>query len=1412
MVPEEFDFPRGGGSSLTALEERQVRKEGILEAEAEIGLEVRLLGTSRSKATNDTEKTGHRIEHLNYKRMVPGMKMFCQVVAIHQVSLIVSLPNQLFGHIPITQISSQLTQRLEKMDQSEAESEVADDDDDDAGDVDLASMFEPGQFLSAVVSAVRPAGTREDVTGSGRPRNERERASRRVELSLIPSEVNAGISTLDLKPGFVLTGAVKSVEDHGYILDLGLPEVPGFISLKDVEKSNPSRKSKFAVGHLLTVCVKKLTENGRTCTVTLDANTIKKSCLSDVSNVGSLVAGTFVQGLVTSVSADGLNLQLLGSFEGTVDVFHLSTPLDSSAVKSGSKVKARILYDVQGSNPPRFALSMNPHIVSLDPIQSLEETYPVGLVLDDVKVVHVDSEWGLIAEISDTVRGFVHISHTSDDHVPSLNAGSGPFKLGTRHRARVLGYHTFDGLLQLSFRTSVIDQKFIRVGDVKVGETVKGTIKKLTESGLFVSLSNNIDGVIWPNHYADIALKHPQKRFKEGSSITCRILGVDAEREKIMLTAKKTLVQSELPIISNMDDVQVGMTTHGVISKILDTGVLVEFYDRIRAFVPLRELSDTPVASNSVSELFPLGKPVKVAILSMDKLAARLMGSIRQALSQKSLPNTDSVSIGDIVSGSLAEIHKDNLLLTLQPIGVRALMSLRNLANHRNTTVPQLRTALKPAEEFTDLVVLSRNAEKGFVIVANQPTGGSTIGRNNALSFDNLTVGQILPGQVVKQGAKGVTVKFTNSLYGSLHPADVADDFESNLFPAVGTTVQACILELQREKKQIILSTRPSRVVSGFSGIIADKEVTALEDLEVGRRLRGFIKSITDHGIFVTVGRNIDARVQIKELFDGFVKDWKDSFRVNQVVEGRILSLNKDTKKLEMTLRSGDLKRQRKSLSEFQEGQKVEGKIKRIEDYGVFIAIPDTSVSGLCHKSEISDVDGVDVQQVLQGFQEGDNVKAIILSIDKEKKRISFGLKPSYFNDEDFQIPAIEDTPEMDVDDEPSRDSDVEMNAEPQSEDEDSGDNDANEVEAEESDEPTLSSHPRAPVIHSSTGSDPSSSARAPALKLSRSFQWNPSTSTQLDDDPSEVSSEEEVAPDSTQKKKRKKKKHVIEEDKTADAHTKLPESTADFERMLLGSPNSSYIWIQYMSFQLQLSEIDKAREIGRRGLQTISFREEGEKLNVWIALLNLENEYGSEESMKKLFLEAAKANDSKTVHLRMASIFEQSQKHEKAEEQLRKTVKKFSKSSKAWTLFAEYYLRNGQAESARALLPRSLQSLEARKHLKTISKFAQLEYKLGDSERGKTIFEGIVDSHPKRWDLWSVYIDMEAVTQNIQGIRNIFDRVLALKMSSHKAKAFFKKWLELERRLGNEEGAEAVKAKAIEWTKRASQTNESTS
>ena len=358
----------------------------------------------------------------------------------------------------------------------------------------------------------------------------------------------------------------------------------------------------------------------------------------------------------------------------------------------------------------------------------------------------------------------------------------------------------------------------------------------------------------------------------------------------------------------------------------------------------------------------------------------------------------------------------------------------------------------------------------------------------------------------------------------------------------------------------------------------------------------------------------------------------------------------------------------------------------------------------------------------LRTFREGDRVKVVILSIDKEKRQLSLGLKPSYFADDDFGSEnedtfgandPVESYGVVEDDYENQDMEDLNTNESPDGHDVALGDLDESSSEDDE-DQMQIDLQEETqtfqPGLACTATRQSTSKNDVPPLKLSGGFQW--SGMHVLDNEPPSESSEESDVDDQGKKKRKRK---VIEQDLTADMHAKTPQSNMDYERLLLGSPNSSYLWIQYMSFQLQLSEVEKARDIGRRALKTTNFQEEQEKLNVWIALLNLENVYGSDETMESTFKDAVRHNDSKTIHLRLASIFDETEKHavrsdtcfawffsrndlQKAEEQYKRTCKKFSHSSKVWTLYAEHLLRKGDVEAARKLLPRSLQSLEKRK------------------------------------------------------------------------------------------------------------------
>lgn len=138
-----------------------------------------------------------------FQRVTVGMKVLGQIVAVEPLALVVSLPNQLFAHVPIAQVSAQLTHTLENMEDVEMNSSDDDEEESSSSDVpDLIELFQPGQYVRAVVTAVHPPGAT-DVSGLRRARDEVQKASRRIELSLVPEKVNAGIKKTDLRPGFV---------------------------------------------------------------------------------------------------------------------------------------------------------------------------------------------------------------------------------------------------------------------------------------------------------------------------------------------------------------------------------------------------------------------------------------------------------------------------------------------------------------------------------------------------------------------------------------------------------------------------------------------------------------------------------------------------------------------------------------------------------------------------------------------------------------------------------------------------------------------------------------------------------------------------------------------------------------------------------------------------------------------------------------------------------------------------------------------------------------------------------------------------------------------------------------------------------------------------------------------------------
>jgi rRNA biogenesis protein RRP5 len=493
------------------------------------------------------------------------------------------------------------------------------------------------------------------------------------------------------------------------------------------------------------------------------------------------------------------------------------------------------------------------------------------------------------------------------------------------------------------------------------------------------------------------------------------------------------------------------------------------------------------------------------------------------------------------------------------------------------------------------------------------------------LSMDHLSTGMILPGRVTKVTERQVIMQLSETIVGAVSLIDMTDDY-SKANPTVyrkNEILRACIVSIDKQNNKISLSLRPSKILSS-SLPVQDREISNAEQLKVNDIVRGFVRKVADNGLFVTLGHNITAYVRVSDLSDSFIKEWKEHFQEDQLVKGRIIFTDEKNNKIKMSLKESTLDPNYKTpvtLYDLKRGQIVTGKVRNVEEFGAFIVVDGSAnVSGLCHRSEMAEQRVRDARKL---FENGDIVKAKILKIDLEQEKISFGLKASYLDNGAGEVPSDEDS----------------------SEDDEAGGTGGLVLELDSEDDGALGGVDLKGV--SDRGGDRSEDtthmggAKKGGLNIG-GFDW----SGNVQDDDEDVALLSSSDDENVARKKKRHRKPEIQIDRTGELDARGPQSVADYERLLLGDPNSSVLWLQYMAFQLELGELDKAREIAKRAIRSISIGQETEQLNVWVALLNLENTYGNDDSAEEAFKLACQYNDVQEIYERMISIFIQSGKN----------------------------------------------------------------------------------------------------------------------------------------------------------------------
>ena len=282
-----------------------------------------------------------------------------------------------------------------------------------------------------------------------------------------------------------------------------------------------------------------------------------------------------------------------------------------------------------------------------------------------------------------------------------------------------------------------------------------------------------------------------------------------------------------------------------------------------------------------------------------------------------------------------------------------------------------------------------------------------------------------------------------------------------------------------------------------------------------------------------------------------------------------------------------------------------------------------------------------------------------------------------------------------------------------------------------------------------------------------------------------------------------------------SQGYRNAPQSPKDFERLLVNSPNSSIIWVRYIAFYLKRHNVVKARELINRALNghmRIDDREDKERLNIWVAWMNLEMLYGSNkvESTIKVFRQALNGNDERDTYFEFLKVLQAHKQFDIALKYFNIFLNKYNRESKIYIEFGRFlYKYYGQHSKynldyllqARNLLKKGLQNLELRsQHIALISKYGWFEYKYVNhlskvkrqeqlrhgvkkdnsgndlisaqhDSNGKNMFEGLVNTYPHKVGIWKMYAMAEYqfggyhVTRKkkLENARNIFERVCTI-------------------------------------------------
>ena len=304
--------------------------------------------------------------------------------------------------------------------------------------------------------------------------------------------------------------------------------------------------------------------------------------------------------------------------------------------------------------------------------------------------------------------------------------------------------------------------------------------------------------------------------------------------------------------------------------------------------------------------------------------------------------------------------------------------------------LPGSQIDLKPIKDFDTLIgtehnfkILKYNKRRGNIVLSRRAILEAERASLKEETLKNLEEGAVVEGVVKNITDYGLFIDL-GGIDGLLHVTDISwgrEGHPSEKFQ-VGDKITAKVLKFDRETERVSL---------GLKQLTEDPWSRVQENYPIGARIQGRVVSLADYGAFVEVEEGVEGLIHVSEMsWTRKIRHPSQAVKRGDMVDVMVLNIDPSNKRISLGLKQvapnpWDIIGERYPV-----GTTIEGKIKNITDFGIFIGI-DEGIDGLVHISDLSWTKRI--RKPSDIYKKGQEVQAVVLNIDKERERFSLGIK-----------------------------------------------------------------------------------------------------------------------------------------------------------------------------------------------------------------------------------------------------------------------------------------------------------------------------------------------------------------------------------------------------------------------------------